>query len=105
MLYDVVKRLLTALYAADLAERKIPLWVLKCMSALKMGDATPLFINTISKNFVLNISKIKRELNYTPVKDLFSSLNEIVQWVNAIGGTEVLKKADPKLAWEYKRET
>jgi 2-alkyl-3-oxoalkanoate reductase len=100
VLYDVVKKLLNTLYHSDLPDKKIPLWILKCMSAFKLGDATPLFINTVSKNFVLDISKIKREINYAPVVDLDSGLPEIADWVNRIGGTEVLKKADPGLAWE-----
>ena len=99
-LYDVARKLLTMLYTADLPEKKIPLWILKCMSHLKLGDATPLFINTISKDFVLDISKIKRELNYVPVTDFDSSIYEIGEWVKTIGGTEVLKKATPSLAWE-----
>jgi nucleoside-diphosphate-sugar epimerase len=100
VLYDVVKKLLTTLYNTDLPEKNLPLGILKFMSALRIGDATPLFINTISKNFVLDISKIKHELNYMPVTNLYSGLNEIVNWVKAIGGIEVLKKADPRLAWE-----
>jgi nucleoside-diphosphate-sugar epimerase len=69
------------------------------MSTFGLGDATPLFVKTISKSLVLDISKIKRELNYSPTMNLDSSLNEIKLWVSTIGGTGVLKKADSRLAW------
>jgi hypothetical protein len=98
-LYDVVKKLLVTVYSAQLAEKKVPLWVLQLMSTFGLGDATPLFVNTISKNLVLDISKIKQELNYSPTMNLDSSLNEINHWVSTIGGIGVLKKADPRLAW------
>jgi hypothetical protein len=98
-LYDVVKKLLATVYSAQLAEKKVPLWVLQLMSTFGLGDATPLFVNTISKNLVLDISKIKQELNYSPTMNLDSSLNEINHWVSTIGGIGVLKKADPRLAW------
>jgi 2-alkyl-3-oxoalkanoate reductase len=99
ILYDVVKKLLATLYSTQLPEKKLPLWILKLLSVFGLGDATPLFVNTISKNLVLDISKIKQELNYSPTMNLDSSLIEIKHWVSSIGGTEVLKTADSKLAW------
>lgn len=100
-LYDVLKKLLAALYSSELPEKKIPLWIFKCMSALKMGEATPLFINTVSKSLVLDIAKIKREMNYAPVFNFDNSLKEIADWVTAVGGIQVVKEADPRLAWEW----
>ncbi|MEO8711799.1 MAG: hypothetical protein ABI405_06720, partial [Parafilimonas sp.] len=81
-------------------EKKIPLWILKVMSALKIGDATPLFINTVSKNFVLDISKIKHKLHYAPVMDFYQRLPSIADWVKTVGGIEVVKNADNSLAWQ-----
>ena len=101
VLYDVVKKLLSGIYSQELPEKRIPLWCLKWMSALKIGNATPLFINTVSKNLVLDISKIKHEMNYAPVLDFDNSLKEIVDWVKAVGGIEVVKRANPRLAWEW----
>lgn len=101
VLYDVVKKLLSEIYSRELPEKKLPLWVLKCMSALKIGEATPLFINTVSKSLALDISKIKREMNYTPVMNFDISLKEIANWVKVVGGIEVVKRADPRLAWEW----
>jgi nucleoside-diphosphate-sugar epimerase len=100
VLYDVVKKLLSELYSCELPEKKLPLWVLKCMSALKIGEATPLFINTVSKSLSLDISKIKHELNYTPLMKFEDSLKEIGEWVKSVGGIEVIKSAHPGLAWE-----
>ncbi|CAN5768929.1 NAD(P)-dependent oxidoreductase [soil metagenome] len=100
VLYDVMKKLFSVIYRRELPEKEVPLWILKCMSALKIGDATPLFINTVSKNLALDISKIKRELNYDPAKNIENSLNEIADWVSNVGGIEVVKNADKSLAWE-----
>ena len=101
VLYDVVKKLLSEIYSRELPEKRVPLWVLKCMSALKVGEATPLFLNTVSKSLALDISKIKREMNYAPVMNFDTSLKEIADWVKVVGGIEVVKKADPGLAWEW----
>ncbi len=99
VLSDVIIKLLSTLYPTQLVEKYMPLWVLRLMLALRIGDLTPLFLNTISRSLVLDISKIKRELNYSPSMNLDLSLDEIKNWVKAIGGTEVLKTADPHLAW------
>jgi len=100
-LYDVMKNFLSAIYGRSLPEKRVPLWLLKCMSALQIGNATPLFINTVSKNLVLDISKIKQELGYTPVQNIDNSLEEIADWVKNVGGIETVKNADKSLAWEW----
>jgi 2-alkyl-3-oxoalkanoate reductase len=100
VLYDVVKKLLSEIYSRELTEKRLPLWVFKWMSILKVGEATPLFLNTVSKSLALDISKIKREMNYAPVLNFDNSLKEIADWVNVVGGIEVVKRADPRLAWE-----
>jgi nucleoside-diphosphate-sugar epimerase len=101
VLYDVVKKLLTELYGSELQEKRIPLWVLKCMSALQMGNATPLFLDTVSKSLALDISKIKRELNNNPILNFDDGVKEISDWVNVVGGIEVIKTGSPHLAWEW----
>lgn len=101
VLYDVLKKLLTEIYSCKLPEKKVPLWVLKCMAALKIGDVTPLFINTVSKSLVLDLSKIKREMEYHPVLNFDTSVKQIAYWVDSVGGIEVVKKADSRLAWEW----
>lgn len=99
ILHDVVRKLLSALYISPLPERMIPLTILKALSMFSIGDVTPLFFKTVTESLVLDISKIKRELNYLPLKNLDSSLSEIKDWVKTIGGVEVLKAAAPSLAW------
>lgn len=99
VLNEVVQKLLSTLYSHQLPEKKIPLWILQVMAAFNIGGATPLFLSTVSKNLVLDISKIKRELKYSPAMNLDLSLHEIYTWVTAIGGPDVLRKADPQLAW------
>jgi len=100
VLFEVARKLLSEMYSRDLPVKKIPLWVLKIMAGFKMGDITPLFLNTVSKDLVLDISKIKREVNYSPVLNFDLSLKKTVDWVKAIGGIDTLRRADPRLAWE-----
>jgi nucleoside-diphosphate-sugar epimerase len=100
VLYDVVKKLLTELYSSELPVKKIPLWILQVMAAFRIGGITPLFLATVSKNLVLDISKIKDELGYRPVTNLDQSLKEIANWVKFIGGVDTLQKADAALAWK-----
>ena len=99
VLRDVVRKMLLSLHTDYLFEIKLPLFVFQFLSKLSVGDYTPLLMNTVSKNHVLDISKIKDELNYAPGMNLDLCLNEIRRWVDSIGGTEVLKKANPELAW------
>lgn len=101
ILYKIAKQFLSALYNNELGEKTIPLWLLKLLSALHVGDATPLFVNTVSKNMVLDITKIKQELHYAPAYDVDTSLPAIAAWVETIGGVDTLRTARPGLAWIY----
>lgn len=99
-LSDVARKLLSGIYSYELPVRKIPLWMLQLLATLKIGEITPLFLNTVSNDFILDISKIKQELNYAPLLNFDSSLKAIIEWVETIGGPDILKKADSRLAWE-----
>ena len=99
-LNDVVRKLLHEIYGYELEERKLPLWLLRCMALINMGEVTPLFLDTVSKDFVLDLAKAKSELRYTPLADLDGSLNEIATWVKSVGGVSVLRNAEPRLAWD-----
>lgn len=99
VLRDVVTKLARTLCGDRLREQKLPLWIFALLSAFEVGEYTPLFINTVSKNLVLDTSRIKKELNFFPSMNLDASLDEIDRWVSSIGGVNVLKKADPVLAW------
>jgi nucleoside-diphosphate-sugar epimerase len=48
---------------------------------------------------VLDISKIKTELGYKEQTNIDNSLDSIANWVQKIGGVEVLKMANKELAW------
>jgi nucleoside-diphosphate-sugar epimerase len=100
VLYDIAKKLLCTLHKTKLSDKALPLWVLKVLSGLRIGDATPLFLQTVSKSLAMDISKIKEEMNYSPVIDFDKSLQEIAAWTEAVGGVAVLKTAQPSLAWE-----
>jgi len=99
VLRDVVRKLATTMCGNGLREKTLPLWIFTLLSTLEVGDYTPLFINTISRNLVLDTTKIRRDLGYQPVMNLDMSLEEIDRWVQAIGGVDVLRRADPILAW------
>ena len=70
------------------------------MALLKIGGMSSLLVRALTKNMVLDISGIKRELGYRPEIDLDASLKELGAWVKRIGGPEVLKAGGKELAWE-----
>jgi len=100
LLYDVVKALLLAVYGRELEERNVPVWMLRWMSRMNIGGVTPLFVETVSKDLALDLSKIKRELRYSPIAHLEGCTREIASWVNAVGGIDVVKAGEARLAWE-----
>lgn len=102
VLIDVLRKFTESLYGFKLPERKIPIFILKLMALFNLGGMTPLLIRSLTKNMVLDISKIKKELNYKPTANIDSSIEQLKNWVDFIGGVEVLKKADRALAWKVK---
>ncbi len=98
---DVIRKMTESLYDKPLVEKQIPILLLKMMASMKINGMTMLLVRSFSKNMVLDISKIKRELNYNPIANFDSSLLELKKWVNKIGGIEVIKTGDKHLAWEY----
>jgi nucleoside-diphosphate-sugar epimerase len=98
---EIIRKLTRALYGQELPEKQMPIALLKAMAIFKLGGITPLLVRSFTRNMVLDISKIKEELNYKPVTDFYASLNDLTQWVNKIGGVDVIKTGDKKLAWEY----
>jgi len=99
-LIDVMRKLTSIFYGKTLQEKQIPIWVLKAMSLLKIGGITKLLIRAFTQDMVLDISKIKKELQYQESINLDSSLEKISQWVESIGGPEVLKTGAKELAWK-----
>lgn len=100
LLIDVMRELCTKLYGHKLPEKNIPVAVLKLMSLFKIGGITKLLVRSFTRDMVLDTGKIEDELGYKPVIDLIQGSDEIKEWVDSIGGIEVLKKAEKRLAWE-----
>ena len=65
----------------------------------KVGGITPLLVRSFTNDMVLDISKIKHELNYQGGTNFNSKLTEVGKWVRSIGGTECLKTGNKKFAW------
>lgn len=97
---DVLRSITNAIYGKQLAEKQIPIALLKLMSKVNLGGITPLLVRSLTKDMALDISKIKKELDYKPTHNINNSLAELKAWVQSIGGTEVIKKADKQIAWE-----
>lgn len=102
MLIDVFRAVAKELYGYEWEEKQIPILALHLLSLFKIGAITPLFLRTVTKSLTLDLSKIKRELNYLPKTTFQRELPQLIGWVEAIGGTEKLKAATPDLPWlEY----
>lgn len=97
---DVVRKLTSALYGKTLPEKQIPIIIPKIMSVFKINGITPLLVRSFTKDMVLDISKIQKELNYSPKTNLDSSLKELKLWVDSIGGIPVLSTGTRDLAWK-----
>jgi len=98
---DIIRKLTESLYGKSLPEKQIPVLLLKFMATFKINGMTKLLVRSFTKDMVLDISKIKKELNYQPNTNFYSSLSEIEAWVKKIGGIEVIKNGARHLAWEY----
>ncbi len=99
-LLDAMRKFTQALYGKQLPEKQIPVFVLRFLSVFKIGGITPLLVRALTQDMVLDIDKIKSELNYMPTYNIDNSLSEIQKWVEYIGGTEVLITGKKELAWD-----
>ncbi|MBN1182873.1 MAG: NAD(P)-dependent oxidoreductase [Bacteroidales bacterium] len=97
---DIIRKLTEALYNHPLAEKQIPISLLKFMSWFKIHGMTSLLVRSFTKNMVLDISKLKRELNYQPKRNFYEALPELKAWVERVGGVEIVKTGEKRLAWE-----
>jgi nucleoside-diphosphate-sugar epimerase len=100
LLIEIIRKLTTALYGKQLPEKEIPIALLKAMAIFKINGMTNLLIRSFTRDMVLDTSKIKNELNYQPVIDFDSVMDELIRWINSIGGISVLKTGDTALAWK-----
>ncbi|PLX03087.1 MAG: hypothetical protein C0594_11015 [Marinilabiliales bacterium] len=98
-LISVYRNLTKALFKRQLAEKKIPIALLKFMAVFKLGGITHLLIKAFTKSLVLDLSKIQHDLNYAPEIDYDSSLPEMAAWVDRCGGPDELRKGSKEFAW------
>ncbi|MBI3134052.1 MAG: NAD(P)-dependent oxidoreductase [Bacteroidetes bacterium] len=100
VMIHLLRELFTSMYGHALPEKEIKIGLLKFLAFFKIGGVTPLLVRSLTNDMVLDISKIKRELNYKAVIDFKTALPEIKNWVQQIGGPEVLRSGDVRLAWQ-----
>jgi nucleoside-diphosphate-sugar epimerase len=100
VLKDIMRKIIIMVYGRSLPVKNIPIILLKLLAQLQLGGMSKLLIRTLTQDMVLDISKIKRELNYQPITDFDSSQQEISEWIKRIGGPEVIKAGEKRLAWE-----
>ncbi len=100
VLIEVLRKLTREIYGEPLPEREIPIWFLKLISALHIKNFSKLLIRSLTQDMVLDTSKIKSDLHYQSKVQFEDTMTEIGNWVKHIGGPEVLKTGDKRLAWE-----
>lgn len=99
---EVLGQLMGALYDRSLKVKQVPLWLIRFFAKYKIGGITPLLVRAVTKDMVLDISAIKKELNYQPKQNLDRALPELAQWVRHIGGPEELRNPEKFLSWDLK---
>lgn len=67
-------------------EKHMSIWFVKLLGRLHLAGLSPLMVRVLTQEMVLDISKIKNELNYLPQKNLKNSLAEIGDWIKRNGG-------------------
>lgn len=98
-LFDSLKMIQDAIHKQNVPVKHIPISVIKLLAAFGAKGLTPLFVRTISSNVILDISKIRNEINYQPRTTFIQALPLIADWVEKIGGVEVLAQGKADLAW------
>lgn len=96
---EVLRNLFENIYGSPVKEKEINIKLLDFLAFFRIGGFTPLLVRALTQNMVLDISKIKNELGYRSEIDFKGSLSEIKEWVESIGGPEILKTGDKKLVW------
>lgn len=99
VLFDVLKQLLDAIHKNNLPIKHLPLWALRPLALLRVGGLSPLFLNTITKNVTLDITRARTELNYQPIREFDSSVSELAAWVEKMGGPDIVRSGSAELAW------
>ncbi|HFA52189.1 MAG TPA: NAD(P)-dependent oxidoreductase [Bacteroidetes bacterium] len=100
VLIGIMRQLTRQLYGKTLKERRIPIGLLKGLALFQLGGVTPLLVRSFTKDMVLDISKIRSELGFAPEATYTSTLKNMGEWVEEIGGVEVIKTGGKGLAWK-----
>jgi nucleoside-diphosphate-sugar epimerase len=99
IMVEMLRKIFSISYKEKLPEKEIKIELLKVLALFRIGGFTPLLVRALTKNMVLDISKIKNELRYAPKINLDNSVDELGKWIETIGGPEVLKNPESDLSW------
>lgn len=99
VMISILRQLFKTLFGTELKEKEIKIGLLKFLAFFRIKGFTPLLVRALTQNMVLDISKIKKELNYCPDKSFESSLDEIENWTTNIGGVEILQHVEKYSIW------
>ncbi len=62
-------------------------------------DISKPVLNSLNRNTILDISRIKKELNYAPIKSFNDSYSEIANWIDSFGGSKNYLKQLSDAPW------
>lgn len=107
LLREVALECLSALEKRKLIPLSIPgplmnvLLLINSKTNLVKGISRPV-LSSLTRNAVLDISRIKQELNYQPSKNFYNSCAEIAGWIDSFGGSDSYLKQLPDAPWIIK---
>ncbi len=106
-LRNLAKECTSAIEKRQLIPITVPASLMKVLLFLKSktGSASNIskpVLRSMGNNSVLDISKIKRELNYRPSKNFQNSCAEIVGWVDSFGSSGNYLKQLSEAPWSIK---
>lgn len=99
ILIDVLRSLTKEIYGSSLEEKHVPIALLKLMATFGINGMSKLLVRSLTKDMVLDTSKIRSELKYDPSTTFDSRVKEIGDWVKRAGGVELVKGEGKELAW------
>jgi len=102
-LRKIVETLIPTLNDRRMKIKELPLAPLKMITRLVELLQIPFPVSTSSLNYIsqpckLDLTKIKRELNYHPQRDFYTELPKIKEWVQKVG-IDTVKASKADLPW------
>jgi nucleoside-diphosphate-sugar epimerase len=103
-LRDMVLKSLYAVGGENLRKVDVPHSIIKLLAAINSklhfsGQLSPVVLEALLKNTVLNISPIQATLGYKPLYTFDDSCKQIGDWVNRIGGEKVYLQSLTDAPW------